>query len=48
MKPKPCVKPKEALKVSQAYLDREWIVAARQLATGGYRLAALLNGIWNQ
>ncbi len=44
-KPKGCTRMK-AVKVSQAYLDRKWVVAARRLATGGYRLAALLNGIW--
>ena len=40
-----CIKQKP-VKVSQAYLDKEWTVVARQLATGGYRLAALLNTIW--
>ncbi len=46
--PAACIKPKGTLKVSQSYLDREWIVAARRLATSGYRRAALLKGIWNQ
>jgi nuclease S1 len=36
----------QPVKVSQAYLDREWRVVGRQLATGGYRLAALLNSVW--
>ena len=45
--PTACIKPKEAVKVSQAYLDREWMVVGRQLAIGGYHLAALLNAIWS-
>ena len=45
--PTACIKPKETVKVSQRYLDREWKVAGRQIATGGYRLAALLNALWN-
>ncbi|HEV3111122.1 MAG TPA: S1/P1 nuclease [Candidatus Binataceae bacterium] len=44
--PTACIKPKQPVKVSQAYLDNEWMVVARQLATGGYRLAALLNAVW--
>jgi hypothetical protein len=43
--PTACIK-QQPVKVSQAYLDREWKVAARQLATGGYRLAVLLNSVW--
>ncbi len=46
--PTACIKPKTVLKVSQKYLDQEWMVVARQLAIGGYRLAALLNAVWNQ
>ena len=45
--PTACIKPKEAVKVSRTYLDRQWVVAGRQLATGGYHLAALLNAIWS-
>jgi hypothetical protein len=45
--PTACIKRKEPLKISQAYLDREWTVVAHRLATGGYRLAALLNSVWN-
>ncbi len=44
--PTACIKPKQPVKVSQAYLDREWMVVGRQLTTGGYRLAALLNAVW--
>lgn len=44
--PTACAKHKEVLKISQSYLDQEWMVVARRLATGGYRLAALLNSIW--
>lgn len=44
--PAACITPKQRVRVSQAYLDREWRVVGRQLATGGYRLAALLNSVW--
>jgi len=44
--PTACLKPKQPLKVSQAYLDRAWTLVAQRLATGGYRLAALLNSVW--
>jgi nuclease S1 len=45
--PTACIKTKNAVKVSRAYLDREWAVVGRQLAIGGYHLAALLNTIWS-
>jgi hypothetical protein len=45
--PTGCIKLKQPVKVTHAYLDREWLVVARQLTTGGYRLAALLNSIWS-
>jgi len=45
--PTACIKSKESVKISQQYLDREWTVAGRQLALGGYRLAALLNALWD-
>ena len=44
--PTACVKPKQPVKVSKAYIDSMWKVVGHQLAIGGYRLAALLNGIW--
>jgi hypothetical protein len=44
--PTACIKTKQPVMISQSYLDREWIVVARRLTTGGYRLAALLNSIW--
>ncbi len=37
-----------AVHVSQEYIDRNTPVVSRQLAVGGYRLAAMLNGIWNR
>jgi S1/P1 nuclease len=47
-RPTACIAPaRGAVQVSQAYLDRKTIVVGGQLATGGYRLAVLLNAIWN-
>jgi nuclease S1 len=45
--PTACIK-QPAVKISRSYLDKSWPVAARRLATGGYRLAELLNTIWKQ
>jgi hypothetical protein len=46
-KPTTCIK-QPAVRINRAYLNREWPVAAKRLATGGYQLAALLNSIWKQ
>jgi hypothetical protein len=48
-RPTACMAPPGgAVHVGQEYVDRNTEVVSRQLAIGGYRLASLLNEIWNR